>query len=284
MDNENKVEELLKPLPIPFTTQLTESNDEFRHSHGFFECFYVTEGSIYHECNGKNETLTEGDAGIICPGVYHRFKRDKSCIHRDLLISNKLMKEVCVFLDANLYSDITKKKFIRFKLQPSEILSYEKQIATFLSYYDVKLRHIHEKLLAASVLNQLLFGEKDEELPSNDFKSRCVFVINTSFARPDAMQKITNELSFNQAYLCKKFKSVFNVTLTDYINDLRIKHAAYLLQTTDYTQQKICESIGFESVSYFNKLFKRKYGITPATFKRQSNPYPITPDTQSDEL
>lgn len=206
--------------------------------------------------------MTEGDAGIICPGIYHRFKRDKSCIHRDLLISNELMKKYAL-LDANLYSDITKKKFIRFKLQPSEILSYEKQIATFLSYYDVKLRHIHEKLLAASVLNQLLFGEKDEELPSNDFKSRCVFVINTSFARPTPTQKITNELSFNQAYLCKKFKNVFNVTLTDYINDLRIKHAAYLLQTTDYTQQKICESIGFESVSYFNKLFKRKYGITP---------------------
>ena len=97
MDNENKIEELLKPLPIPFTTQLTESSDEFRHSHGFFECFYVTEGSIYHECNGKNETLTEGDAGIICPGVYHRFRRDKSCIHRDLLISNELMKSVCLF-------------------------------------------------------------------------------------------------------------------------------------------------------------------------------------------
>ncbi len=181
------------------------------------------------------------------------------------------MKSVCVFLEEHLYTDILKKNFIRFKLQPSEILSYEKQIVKFLSYYDVNLRHIHEKLLTASVLNQLLFGEKDEELPSNDFKSRCIFVINTSFALPDAMQKITNELSFNQSYLCKRFKSVFNVTLTDYINDLRIKHAAYLLQTTDYTQQKICESIGFESVSYFNKLFKRKYGVTPARFKRQSS-------------
>ena len=108
MDKDNKIEELLKPLQIPFTTQLTESNDEFRHAHGFFECFYVTEGSIYHECNGKNEILTEGDAGIICPGVYHRFKRDKSCIHRDLLISNELMKSVCVFLEEHLYADILK--------------------------------------------------------------------------------------------------------------------------------------------------------------------------------
>lgn len=64
MDKDNKIEELLKPLQIPFTTQLTESNDEFRHAHGFFECFYVTEGSIYHECNGKNEILTEGERGL----------------------------------------------------------------------------------------------------------------------------------------------------------------------------------------------------------------------------
>lgn len=270
MDKELQVKELLNTLPIPFTTRLVESDDEFRHAHGFFECFYVTEGAIVHECNGKTETLTEGDAGFICPGVYHSFKREKTCIHRDLLFSEELMKEVCNLLDDKLYADITKKRFIRFKLQSGEILSYEKQVATFLSYYDVRLRRIHEKLLTSSVLNQLLFGEKDEELPANDFKSRCIFVINTTFTNPDAMQAVINEMSFNQAYLCKRFKSVFKMTLTDYINDLRIKHAAYLLQTTDYTQQKICESIGFESVSYFNKLFKKKFGVTPANFKRQA--------------
>ena len=93
---------LLKPLPLPFTTQLTESDDEFRHAHGFFECFYVTEGEIVHECDGKNETLTVGDAGIIAPGIYHKFTRSESCIHRDLLISENLMREVCAFLERNL--------------------------------------------------------------------------------------------------------------------------------------------------------------------------------------
>ena len=39
MDKDNKIEELLKPLQIPFTTQLTESNDEFRHAHGFSNVF-----------------------------------------------------------------------------------------------------------------------------------------------------------------------------------------------------------------------------------------------------
>ena len=60
MDKELQVKELLNTLPIPFTTRLVESDDEFRHAHGFFECFYITEGAIVHECNGKTETLTEG--------------------------------------------------------------------------------------------------------------------------------------------------------------------------------------------------------------------------------
>lgn len=269
MEEFEREHDLLKALPLPFTTQLTESDDEFFHAHGFFECFYITEGSIVHECNGVTETLTAGDAGIIVPGVYHIFKRDKTCIHRDLLISEQLMREVCAFLGENLYENFLNKRFIRFKMQPSDVLAYERQIATFLSYYDVTLRHIQEKMLTIEILNHVMFGES-EELPANDFKSRCVFVINTSFARRDAMEKITSELSFNQSYLCKRFKSVFKTTLTDYINDLRIKHAAYLLQTTDYTQQKICESIGFESLSYFNKLFKQKYGVTPSQFKRRS--------------
>ena len=269
MNKLSDVQALLKPLPLSFTVQLTEADDEFRHAHGFFECFYITEGSIVHECDGKKEELGIGDAGLICPGVQHKFTRNKTCIHRDLLVSVPLMQSVCSFLDENLYDDIVKKKFIRFKLQPDDVLNYEKQVATFLSYYDVNLRHVHEKMLTTAILNHILFDEKDKEPTSNDFKSRCMFVVNIHFSNTDAVAKITEELGFNQTYLCKKFKSVFKTTLTDYVNDLRIKHAVYLLQTTNYTQQKICDSIGFESLSYFNKLFKQKLGMTPTAFRRQ---------------
>ncbi len=269
MNKLSDVQALLQPLSISFTVRLTEADDEFRHAHGFFECFYVTEGSIIHECDGEKEELGIGDAGLICPGVQHKFTRNKTCIHRDLLISVPLMQSVCSFLGENFYDDIVKKKFIPFKLQPDDVLNYEKQIATFLSYYDVSLRHVQEKMLTTAILNHILFGEKDDGSTSNDFKSRCTFVVSTHFTDHDAIRTITAELGFNQTYLCKRFKRVFKTTLTDYVNDLRLKHAVYLLQSTDYTQQKICELIGFESISYFNKLFKEKIGLTPALFKRQ---------------
>ena len=268
----------LNPPTMAFTTRLTESDDEFRHTHDFFECFYVTEGEITHDCDGKKERLSVGDAALVCPDAYHSFKRNGACIHRDFLLSKRLVRETCDFLDDRLYDEISKKRVLRFNLQPDEVLSFEHRIADFLSHYDVRMRHIQEKLLAAGLLDHIFFSQKSGKSASNDFRTKSVFVINTCFARSDAMQEITNELGFEQSYLCKKFKSVFNMTLTEYINALKIKHAAYLLQTTDYTQQKICESIGIESLSYFNKLFKQKYGITPAKFKRHVVPSPLFKD------
>ena len=277
MSKVNSESIIMAPMELPFATQLTASQDEYRHAHRFFEVFYITAGKITHKCNGITEELSEGDACLICPGSYHSFSRKGTCIHRDLLFSSQLIKETCAFIDAKLYDELVLKGFVRFHMQEEEVLAYEKQIATFLSYYDVRLRHIQEKLLAASILGHLLFAENDKEKPFNDFRAKCITVVNIYFSNANAMKLITNDLCLNQSYLCKRFKSVFNMTLTDYINELRMKHAGYLLQTTDYTQQQICESIGIESVSYFNKLFKSKYGVSPGQFRRQTNKNGLSP-------
>lgn len=269
---------VIEPMLLPFATQLTASQDEYRHAHRFFEVFYITAGKITHKCNGITEELSEGDACLICPGAYHSFVRKGTCIHRDLLFSAELMKAACFYIDDKIYDELVLKGFVRFRMREEDVLAYEKQIATFLSYYDVRLRHIQEKLLAASILGHLLFSENDKETPSNDFRAKCIAVVNIYFSHANAMQLIIDDLCLNQSYLCKRFKSVFNMTLTDYINDLRIKHASYLLQTTDYTQQQICDSVGIESVSYFNKLFKTKYGVSPGFFRRQ------TAKTNSEQL
>lgn len=261
-------DEILKRLPLPFAALLTESNDEIRHAHEFFECFYITEGTIEHICANRKDIFSVGDAGLICPNVFHAFKRTNTCIHRDLLISSEFMKKMCDFVDPELYHEITEKQFIKFKMEADDVLSYERQVAVFFDYYDVRYRHMQEKFLLSAILNHVLFSRVEEKRPLNDFRSRCIFVINTSFSHPDAMEKITREMSFNQSYLCKKFKATFGVTITDYINDLRMKHAAFLLQTTNYTQQKICESIGIDSLSYFNRLFKKQYGLTPSKYRK----------------
>ena len=102
----------------------------------------------------------------------------------------------------------------------------------------------------------------------NDFHSRCIATISEIFHKPNAIELAHQQLPFNKSYLSKKFKDVFGVTMTDYINEMRVKYASYLLSVTEYPLPHICESVGLESLPYFNKLFKAYYHTTPAKYRK----------------
>ena len=74
-----------------------------------------------------------------------------------------------------------------------------------------------------------------------------------------------------QSYLSKKFKEVFGLTMTAYVNELKIKHAMYLLTVTDLTIPSICEMIGIDSLPYFHKLFRQATGMTPKKYRNKNN-------------
>ena len=55
--------------------------------------------------------------------------------------------------------------------------------------------------------------------------------------------------------------------LTAYLNDHRLNLAAELLRITDATVLDIAGRVGFDNLSYFNRLFKRRYGMTPREYR-----------------
>ena len=94
-----------------------------------------------------------------------------------------------------------------------------------------------------------------------------------SFSTPSLMREginfIIKDLNYDKSYLCRTFKKYMGCTMTDYLNDIRLKQAAFQLLYTDKTIASICTEIGFSSISYFNKVFKRKYSMAPNNFRKQ---------------
>ena len=72
----------------------------------------------------------------------------------------------------------------------------------------------------------------------------------------------------SQAYINRMFRKYYGQTPTDYINDLRLSHAASLLQTTGLTVLEIAGICGFENLSWFNRLFKQRYQLTPSEYRK----------------
>ena len=253
---------------LAFASKTNFSDDEFYHDHSFIECFFICEGSIIHHICDTKETLSTGDGVIIAPSQSHRFERFQTCIHRDNMISPALLQESCNYLNSSLYDELLEKKYIRFHIDLERIQNFEKSVISYINCGDVFRRKKIEKLLVILILGFIEMPDFYENSSVNDFHTQCLTVISENFHKPNAIELITDQLKFNKSYLSKKFRDTFGVTMTEYINKLRTKYAAYLLSITEYPLSHVCELVGLESLPYFNKLFKEDYGITPAKYRK----------------
>lgn len=80
-------------------------------------------------------------------------------------------------------------------------------------------------------------------------------------------------LNVNSSYLSTLFKKETGVTLTEYVNKKRIKHAIFLLNTTNMQIQIIAQCCGIPDVNYFIRTFKKYIGKTPREYRDHITTY-----------
>lgn len=76
---------------------------------------------------------------------------------------------------------------------------------------------------------------------------------------------------FSQSHFMKFFKKSMSVSFTDYLNDYRLTMASRLLVSSEDSVSNIASETGFDNLSYFNRMFKKKYQCTPMQFRRKNN-------------
>jgi len=83
--------------------------------------------------------------------------------------------------------------------------------------------------------------------------------------KPD-VKEIADRVHLSTPAFCRYFKRHTDMTFTDFVNQYRINVAkTHLLR--EETISEVCYKVGYESISYFNKLFKKLVGETPSAFK-----------------
>ena len=79
------------------------------------------------------------------------------------------------------------------------------------------------------------------------------------------LAEITN---MNEAAFCRFFKKMTGKTAVNYINDLRIGRACFLLQTKTHAVGEVAYQSGFNSIPHFNRYFQKVKGCTPTVFRK----------------
>ncbi|HZK02506.1 MAG TPA: AraC family transcriptional regulator, partial [Anaerovoracaceae bacterium] len=99
--------------------------------------------------------------------------------------------------------------------------------------------------------------------------SACKY-IHENYMDRITLRTVAGELYTNASYLSSLFKKETGVSFTGYLNDVRMKQARDLLLHTNLSLLEISMRAGFDCQSYFSKVFKRTYDVTPREYRRKS--------------
>jgi AraC-like DNA-binding protein len=92
--------------------------------------------------------------------------------------------------------------------------------------------------------------------------------VHDNYDKEPDVNEIAGKVHLSTAAFCRYFKRQTNMTFTDFVNQYRVSNAKNLL-LQGKSANEVCWEVGFESVSYFNRLFKKMVGVTPAAFRRE---------------
>ena len=81
-------------------------------------------------------------------------------------------------------------------------------------------------------------------------------------------REIAEYFHISQSYLCKLFHEN-GTTVTTVIQEIRLQHTRSLLEQSDLSVQNIAELVGYHDLTYFIKLFKRNFSITPYQYRKK---------------
>ncbi len=100
---------------------------------------------------------------------------------------------------------------------------------------------------------------------------KAITTINADLTADLSLSSLADAQNLSAGYLSAVFKKETGQTVTDYVNQKRMQHAAELLQNTTLQVQTVAQHCGFLDVHYFSKVFKRYIGKTPKEFKQEAH-------------
>jgi len=99
----------------------------------------------------------------------------------------------------------------------------------------------------------------------------AVTYIRFNIDQPLSLKRIADTLSVHPSYLSRTFKKELGMTLTEYINKLRIEEAKYMLDHSNESVAKIALSVGYSDSNYFSKVFHKLEHVAPHDYRKRKS-------------
>lgn len=266
------IHELFKSQEL-FRNQLSNHSNNQYHCHEFIEIFYVISGTAQQRLNNSTIEISTGDLFLLRPSDQHSFaSNDSSFIHRDFLINPQEFQKICCFYNAPFYDLILKNPSApHIRLTQSHLSELESWFNRINIISNPNVKNTMYSFLLSNILGQI-FNHNFTDLHTEPsiWINKLISQLNSPYNFATPLDTILEEIPYSRPYICRIFKQYTGTTPVKYFNNIRLSQAYLLIKSSTTSITKIAESLGFYHRSFFYKIFKEKYGISPSEVKKMS--------------
>lgn len=255
------------------------------HFHTENEIIYIKESTGTRFVGNSVAKYKAGDILLIGSNLPHFLKSDE--LYHSEQTNLRVRGTIIQFEKEFMYSAINNyPHFIKIKN-----LFQESQRGIYFARGPFpKLQHLLETIPLENGLNQLLVfleilkemseidGRQKQTISTSDFVNETIYdsakidkvisYLNKNYTRNVSLEEIASFAAMNASAFCRYFKSKTGKTFKNYILEMRIGYACKLLLMEDISISQLSSKCGFETLSHFNKTFKKNTGYVPSQYRK----------------
>ncbi len=232
------------------------------HMHRCYEMVLMLDGEMKIQIDGEEYVLRENDLILIKPNRLHRYETEEGKGGTCLL---------CVFsgdLIAAINEPLTK-----YRLR-STVIHGVSQL-----YKDVfaRMEEADDLPTVKGILYLLcaLFYGLVDDTAVEDYSGDTVLLykmfefIETHVDSPCTLSDLAEVLKYNESYLSRIFTKYVGIPFSDYVRNVKINHACYLLRNSNESVYAVSVKCGYAAQSTFCRCFKKITGVSPNEYRRR---------------
>lgn len=261
---------------IPFALYKHEEREcegaVISHNHKELELIAMRSGHAEFCVDSVPYSLGAGDVLVIPPYA----------VHRAHVSANTAYDCVCFRLSL-LWDDALREGLEKGMLTVKEPLTAARPYCAEMNEYVHETVRIKEERLPGwemEIIGRLsiMFGrlksdgffvESGGVNPEHKFVKSVLKYVTDHFAEPITSRTVAEAIHFNNSYFCRLFKRAFGTCFAEYLLGYRIERAKGMLGRGEASISEVALKTGFNSFSYFGKVFREQVGISPSEYRRR---------------
>lgn len=237
------------------------------HFHSNIEIVYLMEGELDVTINGISKKLSAGCVSVSNSYDIHSYHTPSYSKSKILIIPTDIVKSFSTMSQTLTFAY----PFLDVCEETEDIDHATDQLIHFNDTRDSMTAKGHIYVVLGTLISKLGFVNRLVESNSETLMRSILIYLEKNCLEHLTISDLAKEFGYNKSYLSRLFNSSLGCGFNQYINVLRARHAASLIQNTKNSLMEISYQSGFRSSRTFTRAFKEFYKMTPLEYKQRNN-------------